>query len=642
MSHFFDSDQVTYSGYDYEFVGTIPSKYICSICTKVLRDAHLTDCCGQHFCASCLTHWLGTQQRRKTCPHCQQRNFQHIVNKAMIREVNEFKIHCTNHREGCGWVGELGGLKRHLDSDKGCGYVEVTCTNRRCGERMSRKNLQTHLQEMCYYRPYECEHCGHKNTYTAITGKQKKGFMLVQSHYLKCPEFPLACPNRCGVTGIRRRAMPDHHSSCPLEPLHCPLEGCGERVNRKDLQTHLQEECYYRPYECEHCGHKDTYTAITGKQVQKKAVQSHYSECPEYPLACPNRCGVTGIRRRAMPDHHSTCPLEPLDCPFKGCKEKMNRKDLQPHMQEKCYYRPYKCEYCGHKDTYTAITGKNYVKVENHYSECPEYPLACPNRCGVTGIRRRAMPDHHSSCPLEPLDCPFKDAGCTEKIARKDMEDHMTANQQKHILLTFQSLRQSNQQVTDTKRQLDDTKREFDDTKRQLDDTKRELCATKQDLHTALQNVLQLCKIGDTLTFQVSDFPQLGKEKKAWHSPPFSIGANLTVRLAVYPSGVGRGQRSYISVSLILKEVVKKEEDMDLEYNVSVAAIGEHRAATSKTLELCTGDYYFCSAFFPLPSPGEVLRSEEQFLEIEEANSLLQNDAVTLKLKLLEHHHQWW
>ena len=55
----------------------------------------------------------------------------------MIREVNELKIRCTNHREGCGWVGELGELKSHLDSDKGCRYVEVICTNKGCGERVT-------------------------------------------------------------------------------------------------------------------------------------------------------------------------------------------------------------------------------------------------------------------------------------------------------------------------------------------------------------------------------------------------------------------------------------------------------------------------------------------------------------------------
>ena len=334
-----DSDQATHGGYDYKVVGTTESDYICSICTKVLRDAHLSPCCGQHFCASCLTHWLGTQQRRKTCPHCQQ-------------------------------------------------------------------------------------------------------------------------------------------------------------------EDHLQESCCYQPYEYEHCGHKDTHKAITGL----------------------------------------------------------------------------------------------------HYSECPEYPLACPNRCDVTGIRCRAMPDHHSSCPLEPLDCPFRDAGCTEKIARKDMEDHMTENQQTHMLLTFQSLQQANQQV-----------------KQDLSDTKRELYDTKQELHDIKHNLLQsangLCKVGDTMTFGGKDFPKLRKEMKVWHSPPFSVGDKVRVCLAVYPNGVKRGRWSHVSVSLILMEVVQKEEEMYLQYNVSVAAIGQH---TSATLELCTirwGDNSIfgtiqdttCCANFLFPSPGEVL-----------------------------------
>ena len=617
LSFLLFSDQPTYGGYDYQFVGTTPSDYTCPICTKVVRDAHLTVCCGQYFCASCLTHWLGTQQGRKTCPHCRQEDFQHVPNKAIVRKVNELKIRCTNHREGCGWVGELGGLKSHLDSDKGCGYVEVTCTNKGCGERVNRKDLQTHSQEECYYRPYECEYCGHKDTYTAITGEigsrkhtqmsrssfcRSRRCIKNQNHYTECPEYPLACPNRCGVTGIRRRAMPDHCSSCPLEPLHCPLEGCGERVNRKDLQTHLQEECYYRPYECEHCGHKDTYTAITGKQVQKKAVQSHYSECPEY-------------------------------------------------------------------------------------------PLACPNRCGVTGIRRRAMPDHHSSCPLEPLDCPFKDAGCTEKIARKGMEDHMTANQQKHMLLTFQSLQRSNQYI---KQELHAAKQELHVTTQELHDTRKELQQTKQELqHSSRQREMdqqELWLLRDsirteidgleeevknsydthcryiaqqlscvksriqvslehsrnTLLIHVIDFLQLRKEKRAWHSPPFSIDNRVRVRLAVYPSGVGRGQGSHVSVSLILVEVVEKRKDMFLEYNVSVTAKGQHTSAIPKELELCTyrkvnNDIHLplCSAYFPFPSPEEVLQSEELFLETEEANSLLVNESFTLELKLLKHQHHW-
>ena len=272
------------------------------------------------------------------------------------------------------------------------------------------------------------------------------------------------------------------------------------------------------------------------------------------------------------------------------------------------------------------------------------------------------MLDHHSSCPLEPLDCPFKDAGCTEKIARKNMEDHMTANQQKHTLLTFQSLHRSNQQMKQelhqSSQQMEKDRRELrslkDDIRREIDSLEERIRrnsntpeSTAQSL-SRMKSILQvsLDKIGDTLTFRVRDFPQLRKEKKAWHSFPFSIGDKVRVHLAVYPSGVGRGQGSHVSVSLILMEVVQKEEEMCLQYNVSVAAIGQHTSATPKTLELCSsrkGDslILFLALFFPLPSPGEVLRSEEQFLEIKEANSLLANDMMTLELKLLKHNCHW-
>ena len=139
-------------------------------------------------------------------------------------------------------------------------------------------------------------------------------------------------------------------------------------------------------------------------------------------------------------------------------------------------------------------------------------------------------------------------------------------------------------------------------------------------LSRAIKCTSNLCVSGrlhyrNTVTFQMSDFCRLRKEKE-WHSPQFSIQDKARVRLAVDPSGVGRGQGSHVSMSLILTEVVQKEEEMYLEYNVSVAAIGQNTSATPKTLELCTVRLtdntkrvgrLLCSAHFPLPSPGEVL-----------------------------------
>ena len=73
---------------------------------------------------------------------------------------------------------------------------------------------------------------------------------------------------------------------------------------------------------------------------------------------------------------------------------------------------------------------------------------------------------------------------------------------------------------------------------------------------------MSLDKIGDTLTFRVTDVFQLRKEKKAWHSPPFSVADKIRVHLAMYPSGIGRGQGSHVSVSLILIEELEEKEPL--------------------------------------------------------------------------------
>ena len=111
---------------------------------KVLRDARLSECCGQHYCDSCLKKWLGVD---RSCPQCRKKVFQSILNKAMIREIKEFKVRCTHKEKGCKWVGELGALKDHLESDNGCGYVMVTCSNTAYNVMQIRRSTLTNCGE---------------------------------------------------------------------------------------------------------------------------------------------------------------------------------------------------------------------------------------------------------------------------------------------------------------------------------------------------------------------------------------------------------------------------------------------------------------------------------------------------------------
>ena len=224
------SDQAQYGGYDFSFTKPIPQKFHCNICTNVLRDPHLTVCCGQYFCEPCLEYWF--KKQKTTCPHCRHENFNHFLNKAIKREINELEIRCTNQGLGCQWVGELSTLQTHLDSDKGCGDVEVQCSNE-CGEKMKRKELKEHLEQQCLLRKIQCQYCHYEDIYQTMTSK----------HYDECPHYPLPCPNKCGTTGIRRADMDNHRSRCELEPVECRYHkvGCMESLVRKEFQLHIDE-----------------------------------------------------------------------------------------------------------------------------------------------------------------------------------------------------------------------------------------------------------------------------------------------------------------------------------------------------------------------------------------------------------------
>ena len=258
-------------GYDLDFVDTIAykKKYCCNICTKVLRDARLTVCCGQHYCDSCLKKWL---EENNSCPHCRKRGFQSVLNKAMIPEIKEFKVRCTNKEKGCKWVGELGSLKHHLESDNGCDYVMVKCMistkknsiinnllmtaifgrcESTCGAVMKRCRLTHHQKNECIFRQYKCQYCAYVDTYDAIAGSGKMRNEIsvivpisVGNHYDRCTEYPQKCPNECGEKNIKRKDIVTHRKACLLKPLDCPFQhvGCSAgKILRKDLGSHCKK-----------------------------------------------------------------------------------------------------------------------------------------------------------------------------------------------------------------------------------------------------------------------------------------------------------------------------------------------------------------------------------------------------------------
>ena len=218
-------------GYDYDFIDSPSDELTCSICLSVLRDPNLTSCCGNHFCRSCITR---IRDEGNPCPLCQDGDYTIMLNKSLVRKVNELKVKCPNSQCGCEWVGEVKEVRHHVDVERGdCDFVEVLC-DYGCGEEIKRCRLAEHKTSVCPARPYTCEHCGLKGKWESITN----------AHMIVCENYPMECPNKCGAGEIQRKYLDKHvKDECPLEIVACEYSfaGCHVRIHRKDLSKHLSE-----------------------------------------------------------------------------------------------------------------------------------------------------------------------------------------------------------------------------------------------------------------------------------------------------------------------------------------------------------------------------------------------------------------
>ena len=211
--------------------------------------------------------------------------------------------------------------------------------------------------------------------------------------------------------------------TCP----HCRTENFQSFPNKEKIREINEFKIY--------CSHRGKGCVWGGKLETLKGHLESDNGCLYEVIRC------TSGAYKCMGMYYSTCGVE------------MERRHFTHHQRNLCVYRQYTCEYCGYTDTYDAIVGSGQIRnrcsnigsPNNHFSECGNYPLDCPNECGEKNIKRKDMKAHQDSCPLEPLDCPFQYVGCSaDKRLRRDMDSHCQENMQQHLLLVVQS----NQQLT--------------------------------------------------------------------------------------------------------------------------------------------------------------------------------------------------
>ena len=332
------------------------------------------------------------------------------------------------------------------------------------------------------------------------------------------------------------------------------------------------------------------------------------------------------------------CGFVEVHCTNK-CKKQLLRKHLADHLTQHCPLRQYNCQYCGKEDTYQTIT-------EKHYDKCPSYPLDCPNKCVVSGIKQAEMSQHRSTCPLEPVECLFKEAGCQAKLVRRELDSHMTANQQQHLLTLMAAFREVKEDFSAVKEAMKVIAADVAIIQQSPEKQSSDL--TLASINSQLEitdNSFRLKHGGPPLTIRMINFSHYKRSGKVWHSPPFYYDDGYKMQLAVYANGIGAGASTHVSIALLL---MKGEFDHQLRWPVRgldlQLCIVSQKTASKEILGLAS--HVVCPCRTPSDRFQRVLEGEgvrevgkmEEFVDhVTLSSKGLVNDSIVLEIEVCSH-----
>ena len=128
------------------------------------------------------------------------------------------------------------------------------------------------------------------------------------------------------------------------------------------------------------------------------------------------------------------------------CKVKILRSSFNHHTNV-CQYRQFKCKHCGYQSTYLIITTE-------HYNQCPDYPVLCPNNCSKQTYPQGQLDTHLASCPEQAVDCTFSEMGCKKKVKRQQLQQHLETNVLQHQMIMCTTIKQLQKDKQELEKQV--------------------------------------------------------------------------------------------------------------------------------------------------------------------------------------------
>ena len=338
-------------------------------------------------------------------------------------------------------------------------------------------------------------------------------------------------------------------------------------------QVELTADEFCESFTCPLC--RASYFKFVEDEGLQHKMEDTVIPCKNSSLGCPWSGEVVQLS-----DHLEDCSYASQPCPH-NCGKLVRRNLLTEHLlSNKCVLEWTKCERCSN-----AVSS-----VDSHTdATCPSYLLLCPNQCGVT-VKRSQLPQHEKECPLSFVDCPFKEAGCSAtKMQRKENTHHLNQEHVQHLQSAFQylqtelsSLKSQLQSTQDDQRamtkELQKARKEFATVKFEVEKQKIATEVLATTFRTELGYFHPSCSCeafalecantrlamltnrstafirpnSPALTFRLTNYSTLKKNKQPWYSPPFYIREGYKMCIAVHLNGDQEGQGTHMSVHIHL------------------------------------------------------------------------------------------
>ena len=332
-------------------------------------------------------------------------------------------------------------------------------------------------------------------------------------------------------------------------------------------------------------------------------------KCPKHASGCS---WIGELSDKA--GHERTCEFAEIPCEL--CGAPFPRVRLASHAGT-CPKRKLPCEHCRQQFSFSALS--------SHYSSCEEYPVVCKNGCAAGKVPRREEEAHYrNECPKEPVDCKMATFGCSERVPRGEMGEHLITCAPQRTLALAETVVELRREV----RELSLVVAQQNEQQKNLSKTLYPCCGQftwkLEDVHSKVQEA-QSKNMAEPVMIYSPSF--------------FSHEAGYKMCLCVYPAG--DTNQDYLSVYFVL---MKGPYDDILPWpfqksiRISLLSCGEFSRHITKDISPDPALHYF-------HRPEKVRNvgyGYPKFIALQkllsDRSEFLAGDAVFIRCEIVQHH----